>query len=224
MSKLVKIALVTTAASLLGLPMAMGAATPDIGSLIRTGYQQLAAGSFPEAVQTLSAAVYNAPSSFAARRYLAHALVRSGDATNAAQQFTMAAQISPLEAVDESALGDAYLALQTLPEASNAYQRAIAMNPRLEVAWAGLAKTYEVAGSHDLALSICKQGIGWSADRAGGQYLAGVLDQLEQGTLAKEAKPEPTAQASAPGGGPTSRPPEVEDMSQAPRAIPSRSR
>ena len=179
------------------------AAAPTGASPLQIGYQMLALGDYPKAIRVLLAALRSNPNDVAARRYLAHALVRSGSNSMAVEQFGVVEQLQPLEATDQAALGDAQRSLGNLKAAVAAYTKAVESDPQLEVGWAGLARTYAAAGQHQQAVALLKHGMTKASSKAGWTYLVGVYMRLDEERYQPSAQPSgseaaPTGESAQP--------------------------
>ena len=164
--------------------------------LIAQGYRQLSSGSYASAGQTLAAALKIDPTSVLARRYLAHALLRSGQGAKAALQFEQLLKDEHPDAADESALGDAYINSGNPNKALTAYKAALKIDPNLESARGGLIHSYLSLGRTDEAVAMCKEVLGTSKTPETRKYYQSLLDDLMQRrSEPKEEEPAASDQA-----------------------------
>jgi Tfp pilus assembly protein PilF len=147
------------AAALLFFAPAGGAFTQELYNKLVVGYQQLVVGDNEAATATFIACLKMSPGNIEARRYLAHAYLRSGLAVQAAVQFDIVLKMAPGAAHDLSSLGDAYFYTGNYDWALQCYNAALEKDEKLDIARTGMVHTYVALGDNYRAGAICLQEI-----------------------------------------------------------------
>jgi tetratricopeptide (TPR) repeat protein len=133
--------------------------------LLNKGYKLLKEGSSSEAAEYLAASVKGNPNNIDARRYLAYALLDSGDAAGAIQQFSAVSSIGSLQTPDKVALSKALVSAHKLETAISLLQSVISTEPTNDAARIALINAYLAAGFKDKAAGLAREG----ASRSPGQ-------------------------------------------------------
>lgn len=149
-------------------------------TLVSQGYSQLAHGAPGNAVRTFTQVLQAEPNNMMARRYLAHALTQCGQFQQATIQFQQLAKYVPLEAVDLSQLGTAYLQLGNHQSALNSYNQALKLNPTFGPALVGLIKTHLALSDKVQARAICETAITKASDRISREQIRQLFDQANR--------------------------------------------
>ncbi|MBS1955570.1 MAG: tetratricopeptide repeat protein [Cyanobacteria bacterium SZAS-4] len=130
----------------------------DYKTLLAEGYARLKAGRLPTAIQYLASAVKQNPNSAEARRYLAYALGRNGNLTDAIIQYRELVSMGVSNVSDLRALGDLLLKTDQAQEAVDTFKRILVENPRDRDARCRLANAYSALGDLKSGVEVCTQG------------------------------------------------------------------
>lgn len=135
-------------------------AAESASSLVQRGVDQLSRGTYDQAVITFSKAVKADPSDLQARRYLCSAMLRSGQATAAAQQLELITKFAPGNNSDMCLLAEAYLHCGEMDKSVECYKKVLRNEPCDTTAKYGLTRALlavgDVAGARDLALNTMR--------------------------------------------------------------------
>lgn len=177
---------------------AWSASSANCASLLQRAYHQLSSGEYSPAVKTLCGAVIADRDSLTARRYLAFALVQTGNPTGAIQQLQLVTRLVRPTAFDCYAYGEAYLHAGDYRLAEDSFKDALTLKPQLDAARGGLARTLALTGRFDDAIKLCQEGY-WQSVRD--QRLASyyrMLYQTIKGAQARLAPDEGTDEVKPP--------------------------
>lgn len=185
-------------ALMFGLCLGAGCDAADLEStsLSSLGYKHLAAGRFREAVAVLGAAVRRDPASIELRRYLCHALLRSGMPAEAAKSMQWVVESGGADFSDLSVLGDCYMLSGRPAEAFRAYSSSLKMSPDFERSCGGLVRALVALGDEDGALRMCERLESGSASPETKRSLARLRAEIE----IRRSRGGAAADLSTPGG------------------------
>lgn len=140
--------------------------------LINTGYEQIGKGDYEKAIATLTKAVKMDPESVSARRYLAFALVRSGDfvgALGALQTISKMSQPGPL---DWYLFGESYLGAGANKHARACFNQALSYLPNYDAARGGLVRCLMRMKKWEQAMTAAQEGLANAKDSNAKKYFA----------------------------------------------------
>jgi tetratricopeptide (TPR) repeat protein len=132
--------------------------SPEVIATVQKVYAEIGKGNNKEALQLISDAVKKEPTSIAARRYYAFALVHNDSPKSAIEQILY--QLPRLAgyqrtAFDWCTLGDAYLQAASFDNAETSYNSALKLEEENHAAKGGLLRTMAKKGKVDEALKQC---------------------------------------------------------------------
>lgn len=131
----------------------------DLAPLLEKAYNEMMKGNYPPAVETLNKAVKTDKESITARRYLAFALVKSGEPRQAIEQLnTITKSIKPTY-FEWCTYGEAYLSSGGLDQAESCYKEALKATPKNDYAKSGLIRVSMKGGNFDQALELAEEGM-----------------------------------------------------------------
>lgn len=140
--------------------------------LINAGYEQIGKGDYEKAIATLTKAVKTDPESVSARRYLAFALVRSGDfvgALGALQTISKMSQPGPL---DWYLFGESYLGAGANKHARSCFNQALSYLPNYDAARGGLVRCLMRMKKWEQAMTAAQEGLANAKDSNAKKYFA----------------------------------------------------
>ena len=131
----------------------------SINSPIHKGYKLLISGQEAQAVPVLLSVVQQNPGNAAARKYLAHALLGSGQDGEALKQFTLLLNTYEMGPEDWLAMAQAAATCDNQPLSMSCYERYLAFCPTNRDARLALIDECQRAGDNAKALSIAREGL-----------------------------------------------------------------
>lgn len=174
----------------------------ELAASLDKGYKDLTKGYFNGAVSTLSAAVKNDPDSITARRYLAYALVKSGNSLGAIDQLNAITKLVKPTYFEWCTYGEAYLKANALDQAASCYKAAISLAPKADYAKSGLIRVSMQGKKYEEAMNLAKDCMKEAANPEIYEY----YKKLYAGVLAASAAPQiggPVQGATVANGTPT---------------------
>ncbi|HIA51979.1 MAG TPA: hypothetical protein EYN91_07845 [Candidatus Melainabacteria bacterium] len=116
------------------------AASPEIPTILKRGYEQLRKADYRGAILTFREAVKQNNNDPLARRCLAYALLCAGSPEDALDQLILLTRLSPPGAVDWCTFGEVYLIAGSYGQAEEAFNDALKLNPELFWASCGIIR------------------------------------------------------------------------------------
>ncbi len=148
--------------------------------LTASGNQYLKNGEIQAAINELTKAVYADPANMLARRSLARAQLRAGQAKTALEIMQTVLKFDP-SAESYACTGDALWALGRPSDAGTAYRQALMISPINGAATIGIANIYLGNGDLERARTLCDGLLANPArDRAHDGALRQKLEEIEQ--------------------------------------------
>jgi tetratricopeptide (TPR) repeat protein len=168
-------------------PAMASAATGDkdkeAKALVISGYQEMQKGRFEQSAKILSRALALQPNNVQTRRYLAHALLNSGQAKEALGQFELLVKIKPVDPSDYFNMGEANRQLGHYLLAIQGYDAAINSDPRqFDSAKARIILCYQSLGNEAKAIKVCEDALKNSRNPASKKYFEDTLAKLKTPT------------------------------------------
>ena len=186
--KIPYLAVVSALALALQLTHQAAATTYSQKDTISYGYSLLAHGSPSTAVQVFVGVLKVEPGNLIARRYLAHALVQSGNYQQAISQFIQLSKYMALQAVDVSGLAEAYLKSGEHKLALSYYEQALKLDPTFGPALVGSVKAHMAMSQNTEALAECEKGLQRVRDAGSKGQLEEIFAQLKGKTQSSDGE------------------------------------
>ncbi len=131
----------------------------DLAPLLEKAYNEMIGGHYPPAVQLLNKAVKTDKDSITARRYLAFALIKSGEPRQAIDQLNIISKTTKPTYFEWCTYGEAYLSSGGLDQAESCYKEALKTTPKNDYAKSGLIRVSIKGGNYDQALELAEEGM-----------------------------------------------------------------
>lgn len=146
----------------------------ELAPMLSKGYELMQQGDFSPAVKTLAGAVRSDSDSITARRYLAYALVKSGDPKDAiAQLNAIVKKIKPTY-FEWCTFGEAYLEAGAVDQAKSCFETALKQSPRCDCARSGLIRANVKNNDLQAALDLAAEGMKSARDQELYDYYKGL--------------------------------------------------
>lgn len=125
--------------------------------LVQRGYELLRSGQYNQATAYFTAALKKQPNDATARMYLGHALNKSGQDSDAAEQFRLADQMgAQMRPLDRAAWADSLLSAGQSEQAKTMFEQILQSSPKLLAARMGQLKAYIALGDRKKAESLAR--------------------------------------------------------------------
>jgi Tfp pilus assembly protein PilF len=159
-------------------PHKQAPASPQPPAISRA-YTAFHHGDYRTTIYILSHVIASDRNNVAARRLLAHALLRNGSAALAQQQFKLLAALPDAHATDWLGLADAQFAHEDLKAAAQSYERASELDPQCLHAYDGLIRCGQATGHGEKALESALRGIHLSKTEPAREHFRKQLHDLQ---------------------------------------------
>ena len=159
--------------------------------LVNEAYKSLGKGESEKAIKTLTKALAIDPGSVTAKRYLAYALVTSGNYTEALKQMQELSKLTAANPFDWYIFGEAYFGAGHMKHALTCYMRSLTMSPSYHAARGGAVKVLAGMGAFQKALDQVNLGSVYATEPVVKKYYT----SLREGVVDAELYRRQTAQA-----------------------------
>jgi Flp pilus assembly protein TadD len=126
-------------------------------NLLKQGYEEICAESYPPAIETLTRAVKLNKDDDAARRYLVYAELQVGQVTDAFENLKILAASKNPQAMDHYLEGEAHLLIGWIDSAESDFNTALSLQPDMKAATVGLIKVRVCNSDFDDAVKLCSE-------------------------------------------------------------------
>lgn len=166
-----------------------------IAPLLSQGYALIGQGNYDKAIEVLQKALKLDKDSITARRYLAYALVRKGQAKQAIGEMQKVSKQTTPNSFDWYIFGDAYYEAGGLNHAGSCFKEALHQAPAYDAARGGLIKTLVRQDQYNEAVAQVQQGLKNARDAKSKQYYAALYDGVNQAQLIHQGHGDTSAQS-----------------------------
>jgi tetratricopeptide (TPR) repeat protein len=168
----------------------------ELANLLKNAYDHLTKNEYDSAVKILKKALVLDKDSLTAKRYLAYALVRKGQAKEAlAQMQSVSKQITP-NSFDWFIFGDAYYEAGGLEHAGSCFKEALNQTPAYDAARGGLVKTLVKQNQFNEAVAQVQEGLRYAKEKNVKNYYAALYQGVNQAQTSSQQGTTNTAEAA----------------------------